>query len=46
MTVPVPTCVTLDETYDCVIETAPGSQEYLAFPFDVEAEPVVSRLSA
>jgi len=46
MTVPVPICVTLDETYDCVIETAPGSQEYLAFPFDVEAEPVVSRLSA
>jgi len=46
MTVAVPICVTLDETYDCIIETAPGSQEYLAFPFDVEAEPVVSRLSA
>lgn len=46
MTIPVPICVTLDETYDCVIETAPGSQEYLAFPFDVEAEPVVSRLAA
>jgi len=46
MTVAVPICVTLDETYDCVIETAPGSQEFLAFPFDVEAVPVMSRLSA
>jgi len=46
MTVPVPICVTLDEKYDCVIETSPGSQEFLAFPFDVEAERVMSRLSA
>ncbi|OUI87916.1 hypothetical protein HK11_08925 [Acetobacter sp. DmW_043] len=46
MTVPVPICVTLDETYDCVIETKPGSQEYLAFPFDAEAEPVIARLIA